>query len=450
MTTAVRKRRSPWWVVFGGGVAGAFGPGPVVLSTLGIFVIPITDETGWGRTVVTGAYSVAAIGMAIGLPIVGRMVDKYALRPVLVICWTGFTAFTAVIALTPADNVVLFLVPFFLLGFFGAGTSLTFTKALMSWFDNKRALAVGVMAAITGLGTSFVPIIAGVFIGNYGWRTAYPLMALIALVVALTMTFAFVRVRAERSVKGRLVTESVEDGEVVSLELPGLTLGEALRGRHFWMLALALGFVGVTIVGLQVHLVPMMSDRGLGVPQAVLLVTIFGLASLVGRLVGGVLIDRIDGRIIGPIVIIAPAIGLFFLHTPFLSAAIAVGLIGLAYGIEADLIAFFVSRYLGMKHFGRILGVVLSAFLLGTAFGPLLLGLAYDTFGAYDPVIPVLAGVLVVSAITIAFLGKYPYPAIEGFDKVAATDEMAAAEALSKLARQEDSQAEASETVLTK
>ncbi|MCU1583416.1 MAG: major facilitator superfamily 1 [Microbacteriaceae bacterium] len=449
-TAPIRKQRSPWWVLFGGGLAGAFGPGPVVLSTLGLFVLPITAETGWGRTTVTGAYSVAAVGMALGLPIVGRLMDKYALRPILVVCWVGFTAFTAVIALTPPTSIPLYLAPYFLLGFFGAGTAITFTKALLSWFDNKRALAVGIMTGITGIGTSFVPIIAGVFIGNYGWRAAYPMLALIALIVSLTMIFVFVRVRAERSVKGRLVTEVVEGNETISLELPGVTLVEALRGRHFWMLALGLGVVGITIVGLQVHMVPMMGDRGLAPAQAVLLVTIFGLASLAGRVIGGFLIDRIDGRIIGPIVILAPAIGIFFLHPPFTSAAVAVALIGLAYGIEGDLIAFFVTRYLGMKNFGKIYGIVQSAFLLGTAFGPLLLGLAYDSFGSYDPVIPVLAGVLVLSAITIALLGKYRYPAIKGFDKIAAKDELAAAEVLSEVAEAEDAGVAPEEAILTK
>jgi MFS family permease len=414
-----------------------FGPGPLVLATLGVFVIPITAETGFGRTTVTGAYSVAAVGMAIGLVIVGRMLDKYAVRYILVPSFILFCASTALVALMPS-NVFAFLAPFLLLGFFGAGTAIPFTKALISWFDNKRALAIGISAGISGLGASITPVLAGTFIGAYGWRTAYALLALIALVVSLTMITAFVRARAERHLRGRLVAETLDDGKSVKLEQPGLTFREALRGRHFWMLTLALGAVGITVVGLQVHLVPMMSDRGLDPAQATLLLTVFGLSSLVGRVVGGFLIDRIPGTIIGPIVILAPVAGLFFLTPPFGSAAAGVGLIGLAYGIEGDLVAFFITRYLGTRAFGRIFGVVQSVFLIGTAFGPLLLGVAYDTFGSYDSVIPILGGVLVACAITIALLGKYPYPAVEGFDSVAAKDEFAAAEILSEIADSED------------
>ncbi|WP_426323281.1 MFS transporter [Microbacterium sp. E-13] len=442
-----RKQRNPWVVLFGSGIAQMFGPGPLVLVTLGVFVIPITQDTGFGRTTVTGAYSVAAIGMAIGLVIVGRLLDRYAVRYILVPSFTLFCLSTALIALMPA-NPFAFLVPFFLLGFFGAGTFIPFTKALITWFDNKRALAIGISAGIAALGGSITPVLAGAFIGSYGWRVAYALLALIALVVSLSMIFAFVRARAERHVRGRLVTETVDDGKEVSLEQPGLTFREALKGRYFWMLTLALGAVGIAVVGLQVHLVPMMTDRGMDPAQAVLLITIFSLSGLTGRVIGGFLIDRIHGTIIGPIVIAAPVLGMFFLHPPFPSAAVAVGLIGLAYGIEGDLVAFFITRYLGTRHFGQIFGIVQSVFLIGTAFGPLLLGIAYDSTGSYDSVLPGLAVVLIVCAITIALLGRYPYPAVKGFDSVAAKDEFAAAEMLSEVAEEED-QAETRSKVVT-
>lgn len=432
-TVPTRRQRSPWWVLVGGGVAGAVGPGPIVMTTLGIFVIPITEETGFGRTVVTGAYSVAAVGMALGLPIVGRLMDRYALRPILVICWLGFTGFTALVGITP-PNVIMFLIPYFFLGFFGAGTAITFAKALLSWFDNKRGMAIGLMAAVTGLGTSLTPLLATGFITNFGWRVSYPLLALVSAVIALTMILSFVRVRAERSRNGRLVQETVEDGREVNLEVPGLTVKEAFRSRHFWLIIAGLGLAGATIVGLQVNLVPMMVDRGLDAAQAGLLLTIFGLAALTGRLIGGFLLDRIHGTIVGAVVLSAPVIGLFFLHPPFASAAVAVAFIGFSFGIEGDLLNFFISRYLGMRSFGQLIGVIQSAFLLSTAFGPLLLGIAYDATGSYDVVMPILGGILIFCAICVLFLGRYTYPAVHGFDKVAAKDELAAAEILADIA----------------
>ncbi|RIV39249.1 MFS transporter [Micromonospora radicis] len=419
-------------MVVGGGTAAAVGP-QMYLATIGLFVLPIAEETGFSRTTVTGAYSVAAVGMALGMLIVAQVVDRFAARYILVPSFVLFAVSMALIAVVPPIAPVYF-VPCFFVGFFGGGTVVPATRAVVSWFDNNRALAIGIVTGIIGLGAALAPVLAGVLIDTVGWRLAYVCLALITVVVSVTMVTLFVRARAERHVHGRLVRETQVAGREVSLELPGLTFHHAVRTRHFWRIALGLGLVGVVVIGLQVHLVPMMTDRGLSAAQAASLLVIFGLSSLVGRVAGGFIIDRVHGAVVGPIVMLAPIGGLFFLHPPFTSAAVAVALIGVAFGIEGDLLAVLLTRYLGTRHFGRILGPVQAAFLLGSAFGPLLLGLAYDTFGSYDPVIPLLMGVLAIGAVLIATLGPYAYPAVHGFDRLAARDELAASAVLSDIA----------------
>jgi MFS family permease len=419
-------------VIVGSGTANAVGP-QMYLATIGLFVLPIVEETGFGRTTVTGAFSVAAVGMAIGLVVVAQLVDRFAARYILVPGFVLFAASMALIGLVPPVEWV-YLAPCFFVGFFGAGTAVPATRAVVSWFDNNRALAVGVVTGIIGLGSALAPLLAGALIESVGWRLTYGLMALVSVLVSVTMVTLFVRARAERHVRGRLVRETRVEGRDVSLELPGLAVGEAVRTRQFWAIALGLGLVGVVVYGLQVHLVPMMTDRGLTTGQAGTLLVVFGLASLVGRVAGGLLLDRVHASVIGPIVMIAPIAGMFFLQPPFTGAAVAVAFIGIAFGIEGDLLALLITRYLGTRYFGRILGLVQAAFLLGSALGPLLLGLGYDLLGSYGPVIPLLMGVLVVGAILIATLGRYVYPAVNGFDRLAARDELAASEMLSGIA----------------
>ncbi|RCV49714.1 MFS transporter [Marinitenerispora sediminis] len=427
------KQRSPWRVPVGAGVANAVAPSTMYLATLGLFVLPIVEETGFSRTTITGSYSVAAVGMAIGLLLVGQLIDRYAVRYVLVPSFVLYAVSMAMIGLMP-PIAPAYLIPCFFVGFFGAGTVVPCARAVVTWFDNNRALAIGVVTALVSLGSALNPLLAGALIDNFGWRSAYALMALVSVAVSVPAVLLLVRARAEQHVRGRLVRETEVGDREVSLELPGLTFREALRTRHFWLIALGLGLAGTVIIGLQVHLVPMMTDRGLSTGQAETLLVVFGLASLVGRLAGGFIIDRVRGTVVGPIVILAPIAGLFFLHPPFPSAVIAVAFIGVAFGIEGDLLAVLISRYLGTRQFGRILGVVQAAFLLGTAFGPFLLGLGYDLLGSYDPITPVLAGALVAAAVLIGSLGRYTYPPVAGFDRLAAEDELAASEVLSDIA----------------
>ncbi|MEU8141163.1 hypothetical protein [Nonomuraea sp. NPDC048901] len=78
----------------------------------------------------------------------------------------------------------------------------------------------------------------------------------------------------------------------------------------------------------------------------------------------------------------------------------------------------------------------------------MLLGLGYDVLGSYDPVIPVLMGILVIGAILIGSLGPYAYPAVNGFDQLAARDELVAAQVLSAIAEGKDC-SEAQQNVVT-
>ena len=100
VTHATSRPRSPWLVVVGAGTAASVGP-YMYLSTIGLFVMPIVEETGFSRTTVTGAYSVAAVGMAIGLVIVAQIVDRFAARYILVPGFLLFAVSMALIGMMP-------------------------------------------------------------------------------------------------------------------------------------------------------------------------------------------------------------------------------------------------------------------------------------------------------------------------------------------------------------
>jgi MFS family permease len=431
------SRIRPWATVAGVGMSISSGPAALGMSTLGIFVVAITADTGWGRTTVTGGFTFAAIAMMVGFIVVARIADKVALRWMVVPSFVLFLTGVAVLGVAP-PSIPLWIAAWIWLGFFGAGTTIPLAKATFSWFDNKRGLAVGLTAAIGGIGATVWPLVASTFITSVGWRLAYLLLAMCGLLVALFALLVLVRVRGERHRRGRLITEVVEGGEKVNLELPGLTLRQALRGRHFWLLLIGLNVSAMAIVGIQIHLVPMMMDRGMGAAEAASLLSLLGAGGIVGRILGGILLDRFHGTYVGAGVLLVSAFGIIILDEPYWLAAIAVFLFGFAVGVEADLGYFFTSRYLGMRSLGRFLAVFGIFNTLMAAFGPLMLGIAYDLTGTYSGFIPVLIGTLLLAAVLILLLGRYRYPAVTGFDKLAVTDELAASEVLSEEAVQED------------
>ena len=192
------------------------------------------------------------------------------------------------------------------------------------------------------------------------------------------------------------------------------------------MIALSLTVIGASVSALGVNLVGIATDRGLTVADGIALVGVFGIAGLVGRVIGGFLMDRVRMTVIAPIIILCPVIGLFLLGGSVTQSVVAVSLIGVAWGAETDLMPFSVTRYFGMRSFGRVIGVLLTIFVIGNSVGPLGLGIIYDSTGSYALATPIIATLMVLAALGFALLGKYPYPAVKGFDKLAATDEEAA------------------------
>ncbi|GAA3305577.1 hypothetical protein GCM10020295_59610 [Streptomyces cinereospinus] len=163
-----------------------------------------------------------------------------------------------------------------------------------------------------------------------------------------------------------------------------------------------------------------MTDDGLPPGEVASLLSIYALASLAGRIISGVLLDRIPARLVAAVVLLCPVVGLFLLRPPFVSAAVGIALVGLAFGTEIDLLSFLVSRYLGLRRVGTLLGMLHSAILLFSALGPLLTELGRHAAGDYRALFPYIAAALVLSSLIALCLGPYRYPAVRGFDQAVA------------------------------
>jgi MFS family permease len=192
----------------------------------------------------------------------------------------------------------------------------------------------------------------------------------------------------------------------------GVTVGEAARTATFWKLGIAFFLVTFAMSGIVIHIIAMMMDNGLPRAQAAEVAGLIGLSILLARLLVGFLIDHLPAPPIAAACFAIPAIGCYLLtgggHGPAMVAAI---LVGVALGAELDLIAFFASRYFGMKHYGKIYGWQYVFYTLGAGVSPLAFGIAYDRLGTYDPVLWGSAGGLLIAGALMLSLPKYRYSA---------------------------------------
>jgi MFS family permease len=169
--------------------------------------------------------------------------------------------------------------------------------------------------------------------------------------------------------------------------------------------------LGASVHACVIHLVPMLTDRGISVERAAFASSLLGVALLIGRVFTGYFLDRFFGPYVAMLLFSGVAVGISL----FLTGAggslplLAVFLVGLGMGAEADIIAYLTSRYFGLRSFGEIYGYLFATFTLAGALGPVLMGVGFDHLGSYRaPLLFFLAATLVATAL-LSRLGPYIY-----------------------------------------
>jgi predicted MFS family arabinose efflux permease len=378
------------------------GNGPIVFFTFGLFLLPVTQEFGWDRATFSASLLVGHAFAALAYPFLGRAIDRFGVRRVSLTCIPLFAASVAALSLTPPSSAV-FIAMAGLVGLVSAGQApLPYAKAVASWFDERRGLALGIAMTGIGIGATLVPQFARAIIDAYGWRVGYVALGALTLAVAFPTVAFFVREPDRRAF-------SEGDGVV-----PGLTVFESMQTSSFWLLAVPVFLVVTTINGIVGHLVPLLTDRGFEVRQATAVLSAVGLSTIAGRLLSGYLLDRFFAPYVTAVLFLLPLAGVSILIAGAggpapLAAAIS---LGFALGAEIDAIGFLVSRYFGLRAYGEIYGCIFAVFTVGTGLGPVLMGMSFDATRSYNVALTVFGASLVCASVLISRLGRYPFPSV--------------------------------------
>src|ERR1700759_3370855 len=178
------------------------------------------------------------------------------------------------------------------------------------------------------------------------------------------------------------------------------------------MIDCGLLLVSTVTQGLVVHTVPLLKDKDYSPEAAAALMIAVGLSTMAGRLLSGYLVDRIFAPFVATFFFLLPCLGICLLDTA-LSPVAGISSLGLASGTEIDMIGFLTSRYFGMKRFGQLYGFLFASFVIGSAVGPFMMGLAFERLHSYEPALWMFSAFMVLASGAILSLGPYRYPADE-------------------------------------
>ncbi|MEJ2121022.1 MAG: MFS transporter [Alphaproteobacteria bacterium] len=276
----------------------------------------------------------------------------------------------------------------------GLGVGLSYVPAVgtvQRWFLRRRGLASGIAVSGIGAGTLIGPFAATWLIGLMDWRGAYVALAAVCVVVGLIGALLI-----EHSPERRGLAP---DGDAVSpvaagsgpVIVSGSDLKAALRSRPFVLYAAATFLTSLGLFTPLVHLPNYARDHGLGDEAGVNLLGLFGVGSLVGRVLLGAIADRFGRRptLAATFAIMGAMCLLWWASTQVWSLGIFAVVFGTCYGGFVALSPSLMMDYFGGKNVSGIIGILYSAAGIGALAGPTLSGLAFDLLHSYT--IPIVA-----------------------------------------------------------
>src|SRR5262245_28524646 len=350
------------------------------------------SEFGASRAHVSLVFSLCAfLYFLLGAP-GGMLADRYGTRSVAL---AGVVFLAAGLAGASYAGSVAVLYVTYSVGL-GIGIGLTYVPsvgAVQPWFEKNRVLASGIAVSGIGAGNLLGPPLAAWWIDAYGWRGAYLLLAGCTLLLGGAAALA---IRNRPAGQGRATT--------------GVTLQSAFRTRNFWVLYVTLVLSGFGCFVPLVHVGPYAVDAGHPESFAVLLVSLIGLGSLVGRFAIGSIAERF-GRMRSLALMylgMAAMLVLWWGSTGALALSVMAVGFGVSYGGFVATFPTVVMDLFGARSLSGIIGCIYTAAGIGTLFGPPVAGAAYDATGSYSAPILGAAALALLAAAGVRLLRPQP------------------------------------------
>ncbi|MFB9952858.1 MFS transporter [Rhizobium puerariae] len=365
-----------WVIVFAGALMGCVAVG--TMFSLAIFLEPIARNTGWSHAGISSAMTLNFIAMGLGGFLWGAASDRFGARVVVL---TGAVLLgLALVVASRVENLFLFQVVYGCLIGLSASAFFAPTIALtMSWFDEHRSLAVSLVSAGMGVAPMTISPFARWLISAYDdWRMAMFLIGVGAWILLLP-TALLVRNPPAAAAATSGQPERAADGA-------GMPLSKILRSPQFLVLAFTFFACCAAHSGPIFHMVSYAMFCGVAPMAAVTIYSVEGAAGLAGRILYGVLADRLGVKpvLIAGLLIQAAVIAAYTMASDLTRFYTLAVIFGGTYGGVMPLYAVLAGEYFAPRILGTVLGAATMLSSIGMAFGPLAGGWAFDQFNSYN------------------------------------------------------------------
>lgn len=350
-----------------------------VRHAFGLYLVPMSDEFGWGHNVFSLAIAMQNLIWGVVQPITGALADKYGSKIVVAAGGALYTIGLLLMAVS-STGLLLNLSAGLILGLALSATSFPILLSAVgrAAHPEKRSLAMGIASAAGSFGQFIMLPSTLLLLQKFGWSSA---LVVSAILIALIIPLAWM-------LKAPMYVSPTSSTNEASLSFKQI-LKLAWEHKPFWFLALGFLVCGFQVVFIGIHLPGYLIDHGFNATTGTIFLALVGLFNIVGTYTAGWL----GGKYSKPKLLM----GLYglrgiaiiaFLLLPLSTWTIyAFGIImGLLWLSTVPLTNGIVANMFGVKYLSMLSGIVFFTHQVGSFFGGWLGGVNHDMTGNYNVV----------------------------------------------------------------
>jgi len=393
MKTNSNEFKSSWTALLAAtaGMSSGLGLNAYINNIFGPYLL---DAFGWSKAdfALNGAISIITV---LWIPVIGRMADLFGVRNVALLGILFYPISFVLMSWMTGDVRVLYAIHFLQVIFCASTTATVYCRVVAERFSRRRGLALAICAAGPAITGAVASPLLTTHIDAYGWRSGlHTMAAFTALFGILALLFLPTRKNPRA---GAPAYSARKDYRAIFVN------------PAFRIIALSAFLCSLTHALATSQVKIMLADHGVSGAQAGYMVSVFAIGVILGRIIAGIALDKWPTHIVSAIGMGLPCIGSYILATDATQIAIlgmAIILIGLSFGAEADILAYVTACYFPMHIYSSVMGLLTTAVGLSIGLGSGLLSYMLSLTDSFTGFL-LLGGTLVLlGAINLLRLGS--------------------------------------------
>ncbi len=380
----IKKITYGWWIVITLAISETISWG-VVYYAYSVLITSLEAEFGWSRSAVTGAFSLGLLiagGMAIP---VGFWLDRHSARGLMTL--GSISASLLVFALSQVQTLGQLYLIWIGLGISAA--AILYEPAFVviaKWFEEDSRPALTAVTIAAGFAsTIFLPLTAWL-LRLYGWRQTLIWLAIILATTTIPLHALVLRAPPPRVEKSSFVPTK-------KVSKPTLPLKSILRQAAFWGIVASFALGRMAAIGIRVHFIPYLEDRGFEPAFAASIAGIIGAFQVLGRVIFAPSGRSVSAWLMVTILFAGQGVAIAILL--LIPTTIGIWLFVICFGAVAGATTLarptlLADRY-GAAQYGRVSSIQYLFQTAASTSAPFGVALLYSLFdNSYSPVIVIL------------------------------------------------------------